>query len=90
MMPIVKGNKSTLFQIMVYTVVLFIFSMSLLAFGAGWFYFIAAVVLGGFFIKKAYQAMRTESEKIIKGLFGYSIIYLFALFVAVIVDSYLV
>lgn len=90
MMPVVKGDHSTLKQILAYSVVLFLISMSLLAFGAGWFYFVAAMLLGYLLIKKAYKAFKDPSEKIVKGLFGYSIIYLFALFVAVIVDSYLV
>ena len=89
MMPVVRGEKATLIQIIIYTFVLFAVSMSLLAFGAGWFYFVIALLLGLFFIRKAFQVYQVRGEKLMKGLFGYSIIYLFALFIAIIIDSFI-
>ncbi len=89
MMPVVRGDKSTLKQIIVYSFILFGVSLSLLAFGAGWFYMITAVLLGVILIKKSFYALKNTSEKILKGLFGYSIIYLFALFTAIVIDGFI-
>ncbi len=89
MMPVVRGDKSTLRQILVYSIILFGVSLSLLAFGAGWFYFITAVLLGLIMIKKTIFALHNSSDKILKGLFGYSILYLFALFTAIVVDGFI-
>ena len=90
MMPVVRGDKSTLKQIIVYSFVLFGVSLSLLAFGAGWFYMVSATLLGVILIKKAIYASKHNSEKILKGLFGYSILYLFALFTAIVIDGFIV
>ncbi len=87
MMPVVKGDDHTLRQMFVYTLALVAMSLALIYFQSGILYGMAAIVLGFFFIKKAYHVMRIKSEKLIRGLFGYSIVYLFALFFAMIIDS---
>ena len=87
MMPVVKGDDHTLRQMFVYTLALVAMSLALIYFQSGILYGMAAIVLGFFFIKKAYRVMRDKSEKLIRGLFGYSIVYLFALFFAMIIDS---
>ena len=89
MMPVVKGDDSTLRQMFLYTLALVMMSLALIYFHAGLLYGVAAVVLGFFFIKKAHRVMMNKSEKLIRGLFGYSIIYLFALFFAMIIDSFI-
>ena len=89
MMPVVRGDKTTLKQILIYSFLLFAVSLSLLAFGAGWFYLTIALLLGVILIKKSFMAMRTGSEKLFKGLFGYSILYLFGLFTAIVIDGFL-
>jgi protoheme IX farnesyltransferase len=88
MMPVIKGDDHTLQQMFNYALVLVAVSLSLIFFHAGLVYAAAAVVLGWFFIKKTYEAKKHKTEKLIRGLFGYSIIYLFALFLAMIVDSF--
>lgn len=90
MMPVVKGDDNTLRQMFVYTLALVAMSLTLIYFQSGLFYGVAAAILGFFFIKKAHHVMKNKSEKLIRGLFGYSIIYLFALFFAMIIDSFLV
>ncbi|MEW6413558.1 MAG: heme o synthase [Candidatus Zixiibacteriota bacterium] len=87
MMPVVRGETSTLKQIIWYTVVLFAVSLSLLAFGGGWFYLAVAVLLGVIFLRKAVQAFRVRSTGSMRSLFGYSIIYLFGVFTAIIIDE---
>jgi protoheme IX farnesyltransferase len=88
MMPVVKGDDHTLQQMFHYALVLVAVSLSLIFFHAGLIYAAAALVLGGFFLKKTYAAKKYKTEKLIRGLFGYSIIYLFALFLAMILDSF--
>jgi protoheme IX farnesyltransferase len=88
MMPVIKGDDATLKQMFYYTLALVVMSLALIWFHAGLVYAAAAVVLGYFFIKKAYRVMTDKSEKLIRGLFGYSIVYLFTLFFAMIVDSF--
>ena len=53
----------------------------------GVFYIISAVLLGYMFLQKTRKANKLRSEKEIKGLFGYSIIYLFALFLVIVIDG---
>lgn len=89
MMPIVKGEKSTLRQMMGYTILLFIASLAMIYFSPGWIYATTAIILGIVFIRKILQVMKDSSQRKLRGLFGYSIIYLFALFTAVIVDKLL-
>ncbi len=87
MMPVVKGDQKTIDQIFVYTLVVVGVSLSLILFRAGWFYFATAAVLGGLFIQKASRLRREHSEQSFRSLFGYSILYLFALFTAMMVDG---
>jgi protoheme IX farnesyltransferase len=89
MMPVVRGDRATLVQILAYTFVLFAVSPSLLFFGGGWIYLAAALILGGLFIRKLFLAFRSPTTNILRGVFGYSILYLFGLFTAIIVDGLL-
>jgi protoheme IX farnesyltransferase len=89
MMPVVRGEETTLKQIVIYSVVLLFVSLSLLAFGAGWFYLMVASILGTVLIGKSVKALRFHNEKILKGLFGYSIFYLFGIFSAIIIDGFI-
>jgi len=86
MMPVVKGDDSTLSQMFYYSWILVASSLALIVFGAGVFYATVAVVLGGMFIWKCYEARKLKTEKVIRRLFGFSIVYLFALFLAMMID----
>jgi len=88
MMPIVKGDDSTFKQMILYSWLLVISSLTLVINQSiGIFYLIAAVVLGILFLLKMFRASKIRSEKEIKGMFGYSIIYLFLLFMVIVVDG---
>ncbi len=87
MLPLVKGDRATLKQIFYYTVALFVISLSLLLFTAGWFYLVVATLLGLLFIRCSYLARRHATLALERRLFGYSIVYLLCLFAALIVDS---
>lgn len=89
MMPVVKGDRRTIDQIFVYTVVVVLVSLALIAFKAGWFYFIVAALLGGQFLRQAARLRKEQSTTRYRAMFGYSIVYLFALFSAMMVDGLL-
>lgn len=86
MMPIVKGDDSTRLQILVYSIILALVSFSLSFFGTGWIYFTTAVILGFLFIRKAYQLYQVKTDKQARALFGFSLLYLFGLFAAMMID----
>ncbi len=88
MLPVVKGEDSTFKQMIMYSWLLVIASLFLLINQSlGVAYIIAAIVLGGVFLQKVFKASKVRTEKEIKGLFGYSIVYLFLLFTVIVVDG---
>ena len=92
MMPVVKGEVSTRRQILVYSFLLAPVALApFLIGGAGLIYGIAATALSGAFIAFAFPVglRRTTQDDTMrpeKRLFGFSILYLFALFAALVVD----
>lgn len=87
MLPVLKGERATHNQILTYSVVLLLASLLPLVAGAGWFYGVAAVALGARFVQKVLQARRSGESRDVRGLFGYSIIYLFAICAALMLDK---
>jgi len=88
MLPVVKGDKATLDQILLYTILLVLVSLTPLLAGSRWLYFASAIVLGAIFLKKAGTARRSRNPQDVRALFGYSIIYLFGIFAALAVDRF--
>lgn len=86
MLPVVKGDDETFRQILIYTYALILVSLALFAVGAGWLYLVIALLLGGYLLKKAMVARRLKTVPAMRGLFGFSIVYLFGLFLALIAD----
>jgi protoheme IX farnesyltransferase len=95
MMPVVAGEKSTRRQILIYAVLLL--PLSVLPWwigGAGRIYGLSATVLSLAFLALSIRVgLRTRSGpddtmKPEKQLFGYSVIYLFALFAALVADRF--
>ncbi len=88
MMPVVKGDDSTFQQIILYSWLLVGVSFLLVVNASiSWIYLLIAGTLGWQFIRKSYAAGRSREVKAIRGLFGYSIIYLFGLFAAIAIDG---
>ena len=90
MLPVTHGPKYTQLMIVLYTAILF--AVSLLPFAirmSGFVYLAAAVVLGGVFLFRAVGLWRRYSDALARSTFKYSIAYLAALFVALLVDHYL-
>lgn len=89
MLPVVKGALSTRRHIFAYTLLMVAASLSPLLAGAGAIYGTGAALLGMKFIAGAWVVWRGEEPKQAMKLFGYSILYLFALFGLLVIDHVL-
>jgi protoheme IX farnesyltransferase len=89
MLPIVKGDKAARNQILAYSVLLVASSFFLIITGAGLFYLMAALISGAILITRGYNLRKSLNNDMARGYFGFSIIYLFAIFVALIIDSFI-
>jgi protoheme IX farnesyltransferase len=90
MLPVTHGPRYTQLMIVLYTLILF--AVSLLPYAirmSGLVYLAAAVMLGGLFLLYAVQLLRDYSDELARATFKYSIVYLAALFSALLVDHYL-
>jgi protoheme IX farnesyltransferase len=89
MLPITHGNEFTRLHVFLYTLVLF--AATLLPFISGMsgvIYLAAAIVLGGMFSGYAWKLLRRYSDSLARRTFRFSIVYLAALFAALLVDHY--
>lgn len=88
-LPSVRGMQSAKVQSAVYAGALFVVSLMLVPYGlAGTLYLIAAVLLGAYFFGTALRGFwAKDANKWAKKLFVASLIYLTALFAAIIVDA---
>ena len=81
MLPVVAGRRETRRQILLYSVVLAPLGLLPYLMGfAGPVYGIVAAISGGLFLLGAWRVWAEVSEKPARQLFGFSILYLFALF----------
>ena len=90
MLPVTHGKAYTRLQVLLYTLILF--GVSLLPFAAGMSglpYLAAAVALGAVYLGYAVRIRAAYSDQLARGAFRYSIVYLAALFAALLVDHYL-
>jgi heme o synthase len=89
MLPVTHGAQYTRLQIVLYTLALF--AVSLMPFAirmSGWIYLASAVALGVVFIGYSVQLYRSYSDALARRTFRYSIVYLAALFSALLLDHY--
>ncbi len=90
MLPVVRGRAETRRQIVRYTVLLCATTVALFwTHSMGVFYLVAAAVLGGIFLVKAWQLLRGADTARAWGLFKYSNMYLALLYGAMVVDRLL-
>ncbi|PCI55590.1 MAG: protoheme IX farnesyltransferase [Alphaproteobacteria bacterium] len=88
MMPVVAGVRATKIQMIIYTLVLFPITLLPYFMGvAGVIYLISAIALSGFFILTAIKVFLSDDLKHARLMFRYSIFYLFALFLAVMINA---
>jgi protoheme IX farnesyltransferase len=88
MLPIVRGEAETFRQIVWYSVALALLTILMPLVDAGGLVLAAvALPLSGIFVWKAVLARRAGSVERAWDVFGYSIVYLFALFLGIIADA---
>jgi protoheme IX farnesyltransferase len=89
MLPVVRGERETARQIVLYSVAMVAFTV-LVGFWLGPLYTVAAVVLGAVFVGLALLLRRDLSRAHARVLFHYSLLYLALLFAAAALDPVLV
>jgi protoheme IX farnesyltransferase len=92
MLPVVRGEDETRRQILIYSLILAPLGCAPALFGlGGGLYTVAAGFLGAFFVMFAYacytERTGAEAERAAKNLFAYSVLYLFLLFAALLVEQ---
>ena len=85
MLPVVRGDRETTRQILVYSVVMVAFTLGA-GFALGAVYSAAAAILGGAFLWLAWQLRRDPTRRRAGVLVHYSLAYLALLFVAAAID----
>jgi protoheme IX farnesyltransferase len=89
MLPVTHGNKYTRLQVLLYSAILFACSLLPFVYGmSGWIYLGAALSLSGMFMAYAVRLYMKYSDALAKRTFRFSIVYLSALFAALLVDHY--
>lgn len=90
MLPVTHGVQHTRVQILIYTVVLAVVTLLPVAIGmSGMFYLGGASVLNIVFLWYAWKMQDPPDEMFNMKMFGYSVIYLMALFAFLLVDHWL-
>ncbi len=90
MLPVTHGPEFTRLNILLYTLLLVATTLLPYLIGmSGLFYLVAALALGLVFLGYAWRLWRQYSDALARRTFGYSILYLAALFGALLVDHYL-
>ena len=87
MLPVVRGERETARQIVIYSFVLF--AVTLLPFAwhaAGLLYLAAALLLGAAFLRLAWRLREATTPLRARALFRFSLLYLALLFVALAID----
>jgi len=91
MLPVAIGAAGTRRHILGYAIVLAAVSLLPALIGtAGWLYLVVAAVASGIFVRDAWRLQRRPSDRLAMRLFKFSILYLFVLFAAVLVDHWVV
>jgi protoheme IX farnesyltransferase len=90
MLPVTHGIAATKWQILLYSVAMAVVTLLPPVIGmSGWLYTGAAVALNAVFLWRAWRLYRSPVHRGAMGLFAYSIVYLALLFLALLLDHYL-
>ena len=88
MLPVVRGGAETRRQIVLYSLLMVAITLLLVPFQlAGLFYLASAVLLGGLFVFYAVRLLREASAVAARLLFKYSVVYLYLILAAIVVDQ---
>jgi len=91
MLPVTHGVNFTQLQVLLYTILLVVVTvLPFVTHMSGLLYLAGALLLGAGFLYHAIALMRDNSDRQAMKTFGYSIIYLMALFAILLLDHYLV
>jgi heme o synthase len=90
MMPVARGERSTRYQILIYSILLFIITLipgpiNML----GWVYMLSAAILGIGLLWMAIKLIRVADKAIARSLYKYTTSYLAFLFLAMMIDRLL-
>jgi heme o synthase len=89
MLPVVKGDDATRWQILLHTFILVPLGLAPWLFGyAGWLYGATALVTGAIMLALAFQVFgeRRPADRASRNLFAFSILYLFLLFAVLLIE----
>src|SRR5690606_1520312 len=87
MLPVVAGDEETKRQILIYTIIMVVLSLLPTPFQMmGMAYFILAALLGLLFIRYVLQMKANDTTATRWALYRFSLLYLFLLFVAMMID----
>jgi len=90
MLPVTHGDPLTKLHTLLYTIIMCLVTILPCLTGmSGGFYLASAAVLGGGFMYYSLQLMFTDKPRAALTTFRYSIFYLIALFIALLIDHYL-
>ena len=88
MLPVVRGERETRWQILIYTIELVALTLILPLFGlGGGIYLVGAALLGGLLLYSAWRVYRVEGNKVAWKMYRHSSMYLALLFVALMADA---
>lgn len=88
MLPVVRGEKETRWQIFIYTIGLVALTLVVPVFGlTGSVYLVSALLFGGGLIYAAWRVYRIEGNKVAWQMYRYSSMYLAFIFLALMVDA---
>jgi protoheme IX farnesyltransferase len=89
MLPVTHGERFTLLNILLYTLILIAATMLPYLYGmSGIVYLVSAIVLGLIFLGYAIALFISYSDALAKKTFRFSITYLSLLFAALLIDHY--
>lgn len=88
MMPATHGERHTKIQMLIYSIILLPITLTPYFLDiAGLAYLVSASVMGLFFIYTSIRVIFDSTHKSAKLMFGYSVFYLFAIFLALMIDK---
>ena len=91
MLPVTHGVAFTKLQIVLYTIILFIVSiLPYIVLMSGGIYLVSAVILSSIFLYYSIKLYFSDYDAIAMKTFNFSIYYIFLIFVALLLDHYLI
>ena len=90
MLPVTHGISFTKFQIILYTIIMLLVSLfPYFVMMSGAFYLVSALVLGSIFLWYAFRLYGDDSNSLAMPTFQYSIYYIFLIFLALLIDHFM-